>query len=170
VAPGAAAAGVSAVQPGWMRGQVERAGGLTLLLDCYNANPASTRAALDLLELQAAAPRRVAVLGSMLELGEGSDHLHADVLSYALTRGVDVVVATGAFAPAARRVAAVRGGPKVIAADTPAEAYPLLRDELRGDEILLLKASRGVALESLVPKLRADFGAGEDTASGQGGH
>jgi UDP-N-acetylmuramoyl-tripeptide--D-alanyl-D-alanine ligase len=52
VAPADAARGVSSVQPGWMRGQVERAGGLTLLLDCYNANPQSTRASLETLELQ----------------------------------------------------------------------------------------------------------------------
>ena len=169
VEPGAAAAGVSAVQPGWMRGQVEHAGGLTILLDCYNANPLSTRAALDLLELQTGAPRRVAVLGSMLELGPESDHFHTEVLSYALTRGVDVVVATGAFAAAARRVPAVRRGPRLIAADTLAEAYPLLKRELTGDEVILLKASRGVALESLVPRLHADFGGG-DAPSGQGGH
>ncbi len=172
VEPGAAAAGVSAVQPGWMRGQIERAGGLTLLLDCYNANPVSTRAALDLLELQteAAGQRRVAVLGSMLELGPNSDHFHAEVLSYALTRGLDVVVATGAFASAANRVPAVRHGPRLIAADTLSEAYALLKPELAGSEVILLKASRGVALESLVPRLRADFGAADALPSGQGGH
>lgn len=170
VDPARAAAGVSAVQPGWMRGETTRVGGLTLLLDCYNANPASTRAALDLLELQASAPRRVAVLGSMLELGPGSDHLHAEVLAYALTRGVDVVVATGLFASAAERIAAVRGGPRLVAAETLAEAYPLLKAELRGEEVVLLKGSRGVALESLVPRLREDFAPGDPVPDAQGGH
>ena len=89
---------------------------------------------------------------------------------YALARGVDVVVATGLFASAARRVAPSGGGPRLVAAETLAQAYPLLRAELRGDEVVLLKGSRGVALESLLPMLRADFGPDQGSSAGQGGH
>ena len=170
VEPDAAAAGVSAVQPGWMRGQLERVGGLTLLLDCYNANPFSVRAALDLLELQRAAPRRVAVLGSMLELGVESDALHSDVLSDALTRNVDLVVAIGAFAAAASRIPAVPGGPALVTAETPAAAYPAIKRRLAGDEVVLFKASRGVALETLLPNFREDFGGSGSGDSGPGDH
>ncbi|HCR04400.1 MAG TPA: hypothetical protein DIU18_04365 [Gemmatimonadetes bacterium] len=158
VEPGAAAAGVSSVQPGWMRGQVEGVGGLTLLLDCYNANPLSVRAALELLELQTEAPRRVAVLGSMFELGEQSSALHTDVLRYALARNVDLVVAIGAFAAAASHVPGAPGGPTLLTAESPMNAYARLKEYLVGDEAVLLKASRAVELEAIVPKIREDFG------------
>jgi len=174
VDPAVAAAGVSGVQPGWMRGQVEHVGGLTLLLDCYNANPQSTRASLDMLELQRGAGR-VAVLGSMLELGGLSDSLHEEVLRHALARDLDVVVATGEFAHAARVVGAHShsGRPTLVILEDPIGEYPRLRGILEGDEVLLLKASRGVALEALLALLRADFGPAGDTGeqtSGGGRH
>jgi UDP-N-acetylmuramoyl-tripeptide--D-alanyl-D-alanine ligase len=159
---------VSEVQPGWMRGQVERAGGLKLLLDCYNANPQSTRASVEMLELQKGGAR-VAVLGSMLELGDLSDALHEDVLRHALARDVDVVVATGKFAQAARAVGAHSGRPALVILEDPVGEYPRLKGILKGDEVVLLKASRGVALEALVPLIRADFGTAGDTPAG-GGH
>jgi UDP-N-acetylmuramoyl-tripeptide--D-alanyl-D-alanine ligase len=163
----AAAAGLSSVQPGWMRGQTERVGGLTLLLDCYNANPQSTRASLDLLELQRGGGR-VAVLGSMLELGALSDGLHEDVLAHALARDLDVVVATGKFARAARTLGAHSGRPALVILEDPVAEYPRLRELLKGAEVVLLKASRGVSLERLLPLIRADFGAPGD-APAQGG-
>ena len=169
VDPYAAAAGLSGVQPGWMRGQTERLGELTLLLDCYNANPQSTRAALDVLELQKGHGARVAVLGSMLELGDRSDDLHVDVLRYALAKDLDVVVATGKFAAAAPRAGGGDGHPALVVAPDPVAAYPRLKEILKGDEVVLLKASRGVALESLLPKLRADFGGADASASAVGG-
>ena len=151
-----AAVGVSAVEPGWMRGQVARVGRLTLLLDCYNANPQSTRAALDTLELQDGS--RVAVLGSMLELGGDSDVLHEDVLLRALQRDLDVVVATGKFAGVARELDAGSSRPALVILDDPLAEYARLREILTGEEVVLLKASRGVALEGLLPRLSADFG------------
>ncbi|GMV08049.1 MAG: UDP-N-acetylmuramoyl-tripeptide--D-alanyl-D-alanine ligase [Gemmatimonadota bacterium] len=150
----AAAQGISAVEPGGMRGEVRRVGDLTLLVDCYNANPPSVRAALELLHGHAG-QRKVAVLGSMLELGEASERLHAEVLRHALALGVDTVVATGAFASAAQGV----GDGRVLAFAEWKDAYAPLRDLLEGDEVVLLKASRGVALEGMLPLLEADFGA-----------
>jgi UDP-N-acetylmuramoyl-tripeptide--D-alanyl-D-alanine ligase len=169
VSPAAAAAGISGVQAGWMRGQVERAGGLTLLLDCYNANPQSTRASLDMLELQKGGGR-VAVLGSMLELGPLSDGLHEDVLRHAMARDLDVVVATGKFAHAARVVGAHGGRPALVILEDPVAEYARLREVLRGEEVVLLKASRGVSLEKLIPLIRADFGGGADGSAAPGGH
>ena len=169
VDPASAASGIASVQPGWMRGQVEKIGGLSLLLDCYNANPQSTRAALDLLELQTGAGRRVAVIGSMLELGDRSDVLHEDVLRYALARDLDVVVATGKFAAAASAVGAGNGRPALVVAEDPTAARPLLKALLHGDEVVLLKASRGVALEKLLPLLRTDFGSAGDAQPSAGG-
>jgi len=150
----AAAEGVSAVGAGSLRGEVRRLGGLTVLVDCYNANPPSVRAALDLLASRSGG-RKVAVLGSMLELGEASAALHAAVLRHALSLRLGLVVATGAFADAA---AGIRDDRLVTATDWKS-VYPALRERLAGDEVVLLKASRGVALEGILPLLAADFGA-----------
>jgi UDP-N-acetylmuramoyl-tripeptide--D-alanyl-D-alanine ligase len=92
----------------------------------------------------------------MLELGEASDRLHEEVLAEALARRIDLIVATGAFAAAAR----VNGGvepSRLITAPDWKTAYPLLRERLAGDEVVLLKASRGVALEGILPLIERDF-------------
>lgn len=152
VSPAEAVAGLEEVGSGSMRGEIRRIGDLTVIVDCYNANPPSVRAALDVLEGRSA-NRRVAVLGTMLELGPESGRLHREVLADALSRDVDLVVATGGFAEAAPD-----GEPRVVAAGDWKEAWPALQERLVGDEIVLLKASRGVALEGILPLLEADFG------------
>lgn len=156
VSPADAARGIGTAQSNPLRGEVRRIGGLTVIVDCYNANPQSVRAALDVLEGQGAEARRVAVLGTMLELGGESARLHRDVLDSALAREIDLVVATGGFATAAESRGGRDGDRLVPAADWKA-AYPLLRARLAGDEIVLLKASRGVKLEGILPLLEADF-------------
>jgi UDP-N-acetylmuramoyl-tripeptide--D-alanyl-D-alanine ligase len=156
VAPADAARGLATAESNPLRGEIRRIGGLTVIVDCYNANPQSVRAALDVLEGQGADARRVAVLGTMLELGSESDRLHREVLAYALDREVDLVVATGGFAGAADEIGSL-DGERVITAAGWSEAYPLLRERRAGDEVVLLKASRGVKLEGILPLLEADF-------------
>jgi UDP-N-acetylmuramoyl-tripeptide--D-alanyl-D-alanine ligase len=165
VAPRDAARGLATTRTGSLRGEIRRIGDLTVIVDCYNANPQSVRASLDVLEQQGAVAQRVAVLGTMLELGDASERLHRDVLRDALTRNVDLVVATGAFGAAAEGLDLAEST-RVIAASDWQEAYPELRARLEGDEIVLLKASRGVALEGIVALIEADFTgtSGERTA------
>lgn len=158
---GPAVRGLEQYRPQGMRGEQLHAGDLTLLLDCYNANPQSVRAALDLLSLIPSAGRRVAVLGSMLELGDRSEALHDQLLRETLSRAVDVVLALGEFAAAAERLRGTgrEGRDTALLASTDAgEGYALLREHLEGNELILLKGSRGVALERLVPLIEADFG------------
>jgi UDP-N-acetylmuramoyl-tripeptide--D-alanyl-D-alanine ligase len=155
--PAVAAQGITNARPGWMRGEVLRLGQLTLLLDCYNANPQSTLASIGVLE-EWNARRRVALLGSMLELGAQSGQLHRRVLADVLSRSIDLVVASGAFAHAAESMQPESRGVQLLVAEQPGTAYALLREQLAGDEVVLLKASRGVALEKLVPLFEADFG------------
>jgi UDP-N-acetylmuramoyl-tripeptide--D-alanyl-D-alanine ligase len=103
----------------------------------------------------------VAVLGTMLELGRRSRQLHREVLEDALSRPLDLVVAVGGFAEAARELEAPTSddrAPRLLVVDDVQEAYPELLPELNGGEIVLLKASRGVELEQLVPLLEWDFG------------
>jgi len=153
-----AARRVGRVKAQGMRSEIRVLGGLTLVLDCYNANPQSVRAALDLLETVQVLGPRVAVLGSMLELGEDTRLFHRQALEDALLRSVDLIVATGLFAEAAQWVTPPSGGPELVAAPTLDEAGEVLRDRLGGTEVILLKASRGVAMESLLPGLEARFG------------
>ena len=166
VPPASAAAGVSSVGPGAMRGEVRRAGGLTLLVDCYNANAAGVAAAVTTLQGMAAEGRRVAVLGSMLELGERSAFIHRETLASALRSGIDRYVLTGAFARAAAELAdeefplAADRVHLVHDVDELADRLP----ELVGPrDTILLKASRGVRLERAIPVLES-LGGGEGDA------
>lgn len=147
-----------------MRSEVRLLGSLMLLVDCYNANPQSVRAALDLLTTVQQLGRRVAVLGSMLELGDEARLLHRQVLEDALSRPLDVVVATGLFAEAARWVSRPSGAPELLIADTLQEAGDRLLDLLGGTEVVLLKASRGVAMESLVTVLEETYGGATESS------
>jgi len=149
-----AARGVGQVEAGPMRGEIRRIGGLTLIVDCYNANPQSVRAALDLLVDIEPGRTKVAVLGSMLELGDRSEVLHEMLLDEAAALGLDLLVATGDFA----RTADPSGPTPVVSFVEPLEAYAELRGRLAGDEVLLMKASRGVAMERLIPLFEEDFG------------
>ena len=85
--------GIAAVQPTGGRSNIIRAGSLTIIDDCYNANPVSMCAALDLLALSDT--RKAAILGDMFELGEDSAAMHARVGRYAAQSGTDVVICIG---------------------------------------------------------------------------
>ncbi|MEB3184902.1 MAG: UDP-N-acetylmuramoyl-tripeptide--D-alanyl-D-alanine ligase [Cyanobacteriota bacterium] len=126
-------------------------GGLTVLDETYNASPEAVLAALELLASQGG--RRFAVLGTMLELGEQSEALHRQVAERARERGLDglVVVASGPEAAAMAEAAA--GLPRLAVVATPEQAAAPLAEWLAPGDVLLLKASRGVALERLLPLL-----------------
>ncbi|HSU15190.1 UDP-N-acetylmuramoyl-tripeptide--D-alanyl-D-alanine ligase [Longimicrobium sp.] len=148
-----------------MRNEWRRVGSLNVLADCYNANPPSTRAALDLLASLPSSGEKIAVIGTMRELGGHAEGLHRSVGEAALARlgsGIDLLVATGDFVPA---IGDADGEARVIAAEDPLEAYEALRPRLKGDETILLKGSRGVALERLIPLLERDFAGGAAAAS-----
>lgn len=152
---------LEALMPAGLRGERRRIGGMELVLDCYNANPQSVRAALDTLSSRRWAAPRVAILGTMLELGTQEAPLHREILGYALDSGVERIVAVGAFAEAAREIPdPIREGVELIPVPEPVQVPERLFPLLRGDELVLLKGSRGIRLETLVPAFEAVF-AGE---------
>lgn len=160
VDPAEAAKGVGRVGPAAMRGEIRTVGSLTVIVDCYNANPQSVRAALDLLGDLKTDGGSVAVLGSMLELGDLAPALHEAILAEALSRDLDVIVATGDFAAAARQPvhqSPVSAGRLIVASD-PLDAYRALVGRLAAGQTVLLKGSRGVRLERLLEPLARDFG------------
>lgn len=170
VPPAKAARGIARVQASAMRGEVRSVGTVTLILDCYNANPQSVGAALELLATYPELGSCIAVLGSMLELGDRSAALHRQVLSDALSRPLDLVLATGLFAEAAESLGQHKGGEAraaLMAVEDLDAAYSALRERMRGGETVLLKASRGVAMERLVPLFERDFG-GQSESPGEG--
>ena len=126
-------------------------GGLTLLDETYNASPEAVLAALELLAAQPG--RRFAVLGTMLELGERSLELHQEVAARAVQLGLDglVLVDGGAEGKAMAEVAAPL--PHLQLVSHPEDAAAPLAAWLKSGDVLLLKASRGVALERLIPLL-----------------
>jgi len=145
---------------GWSaphRVQLVRTGGITLIDDTYNASPGSVVAALDVL---AGLPgRRVAVLGEMLELGDGHEAGHRAV-GEAAAATVDRLVVIGEEASGIVDGAVDAGlDPSVITQCADSEAaLDHLRPRLREGDVVLVKASRGVELDLLVDALVADLG------------
>jgi UDP-N-acetylmuramyl pentapeptide synthase len=133
-----------AVELSALRGQRREVGGVTVIDDCYNANPMSMRAALDDLAATATPTgRRVAVLGDMLELGPDEVRFHEEIGAHARAARVDLLVTVG---PLARAMGPAFGGVTQHAA-TAADAAALLPGLLAGGDTVLVKASRGVGLE-----------------------
>ena len=130
-----------------LRGQeVELPGGVTVVNDCYNANPMSMRAALEHL---AAAParRRIAVLGEMAELGPGAGRFHAEVAEQAGAAGIDVLVAVG---EGARAYLEAFAGPERHGVASPEEAGALLERVAGPGDRVLVKGSRSAGLERVL--------------------
>jgi UDP-N-acetylmuramoyl-tripeptide--D-alanyl-D-alanine ligase len=166
-----------------LRGErIELPGEITLIDDCYNANPMSMRAAIEDLTETASlsasvslsglmpAPgraRKLAVLGDMLELGsEAGPALHREVGAYASARGVDVLVTVG---PLAAAMAGTFAGEAHSVPDAQAAAE-LLEALLREGDTVLVKGSRGIGLERVAQILQAGAAvpAGGGPSSGRG--
>jgi UDP-N-acetylmuramoyl-tripeptide--D-alanyl-D-alanine ligase len=176
-AVGVEPAGRVDVSFGALRGEhVVLPSGAVVINDCYNANPLSMRAALDDLATHSPEGRRIAVLGDMLELGPGEREAHRELGEYAARSGLDALVAVGplsaelagAFAaatpaaapdsPAAATPAAASGSPAaatpaILRAADAAEAAAIARELVGPGDVVLVKGSRGIALEAVAEAL-----------------
>jgi UDP-N-acetylmuramoyl-tripeptide--D-alanyl-D-alanine ligase len=143
-----------------LRGEeIELPGGAVVVNDCYNANPISMRAALDYLADLAAerqAPRSVAVLGEMAELGPGGPEFHREVGAHAAATGVKVLVAVGELGD--QYVQGYGDAGDVHRAADASEAALLVRDLIGPGDVLLVKGSRSVGLEKVAASLMGDAG------------
>lgn len=148
-----AARGISGMPQPKMRVAWEKVGKAILINDAYNANPGSTRAAIELITSSGESRQRVIVLGTMRELGPKSAECHDDIAALALQSGAQVVAGIGEFAPALERMG--KGDARVVTADDVDDLWPKLAPRLAPDAIILLKASRGVQLERVVPHITA---------------
>jgi UDP-N-acetylmuramoyl-tripeptide--D-alanyl-D-alanine ligase len=144
--------GMLDVQLSPLRGQrIELPGPVLVIDDCYNANPMSMRAALDDLA-ESASGRRVAVLGDMLELGAERERFHVELGAYANECAIDVLVTVG---PLAALIATEFAGEHHTTQDAAGAATCVARLAAAGDTVLV-KGSRGVGLEVVAERLRAE--------------
>jgi len=140
------------LRPASRRGEVVRlAKGVIVIDDSYNASPAATRRALDMLRMTSGAGRRVAVLGEMLELGDRAIALHADVGRAAAAARLDLLVTVGGEPAGGLAREHTR---HVATSDEAAEASASL---VRPGDLVLVKGSRGVRTDKVVDRLKAEF-------------
>jgi UDP-N-acetylmuramoyl-tripeptide--D-alanyl-D-alanine ligase len=144
------ARGLEAVTLPGARMQVVEARGAWIINDAYNANPASMKAALVALREFPGATRRVAVLGSMGELGRHATELHREVGAFAAGQEVDFLIAVGPHAEAYVFGAMQTGLRHVARALDADEAAVALRTILRAGDTVLVKGSHFMGLERLV--------------------
>ena len=145
----------------WRMEPHERADGVLVLNDAYNANPDSMRAALKTLAALArgrSGSRTIAVLGEMLELGSSSYEQHDAIGRLAVRLGICRLLVVGGGARPIHRAAAAEsswGGESVLVPDADA-ATEWLRDRVRPSDLVLVKASRAVGLERVAAALVDD--------------
>jgi len=149
-----------------MRAETLQIGSLTVLNDCYNANPASMRNALAMLaNLRSSSDanrhrRLVFICGRMAELGPQTESLHEELGVAAAKAGVDLLVAVGEEPKTAARVARQTAGHdlQTICFDDTQSVCEHVQEFLREDDIILVKGSRTARLERVVQELTKNYG------------
>lgn len=121
--------------------------------DCYNANPVSTKAAIDLLCL--ADKRKVAILGDMFELGREENELHSQVGEYAAKKKLDVIICIGELSKHMYNGACGNNiSSKIYRFDTRDEALEKIHNIIKDGDSILVKASHGMAFDKIVEELK----------------
>jgi UDP-N-acetylmuramoyl-tripeptide--D-alanyl-D-alanine ligase len=147
--PVAVGRALESLEPGAARMEPRTVRGATLIIDCYNANPDSVRAALETLASWPGSRRRIAVLGDMLELGREAVPLHRE--TGAAVRDAELWV-TGDFAAEYANGARAAGVEVRTFADK-AQLADALGPQLGPGVTVLIKGSRGAALEEVVTRI-----------------
>lgn len=147
--------GLEKFRPAPMRSEIRRWGGVMYLYDCYNANPASVKAALELLVTLAPAQRSIAVLGDMLELGPQEARFHQEIGREAAKHRVAHLIACGVFGRQMQvGVQKAGGGTLVSVVSDAIEAGKVLRTIVKRGDVVLIKASRGAKMERVLDAVR----------------
>jgi UDP-N-acetylmuramoyl-tripeptide--D-alanyl-D-alanine ligase len=156
----AAAALTDARVSRWRMELTATSAGLVVLNDAYNANPGSTRAALESFSRMRVAGRRVAVLGQMAELGGTAAQAHRDIGQLVARLSLDGLVVVGAGVEELAAGAAAEWGSdaRIRRAETVEDAMAVLAELLTDDDAVLVKASRSVGLERVAEALVAAHG------------
>ena len=142
--------GIDNLEATSMRLQVIKKQGLTIINDCYNASPDSMKSSLDVLSAYKSG-RRVAILGDMYELGDESEKAHFEVGKYANDK-VDILIVIGEYI---KNFKDGFNNDSIIMYNTKEECIKELENIVEKDDVVLVKASRGVKLEDVVKSLEA---------------
>jgi UDP-N-acetylmuramoyl-tripeptide--D-alanyl-D-alanine ligase len=151
--PGAVIAqGLARFRPAEMRSQVMAHQGVHIINDCYNANPASMQAAIQLLAQWSPARERIAVLGDMLELGMETQRLHRDLGRFLATHNISRLIVAGSLGREIAEGARQGGMASTRIAETidAVAAADLLKTIVQQGDVVLVKASRGMKMEQVV--------------------
>ncbi len=156
----AIAQGLSKFRPAAMRSQVSVHRGVKLILDCYNANPASMTAAVQLLAQVRVKGKKIAVLGDMLELGPNAAQMHEEVGEFVARHGIDRLIACGPLGRSLAKGARIAGqDPSHIMEVSDAhDAADAVNALARPGDAVLIKASRGMKLELVADALKGFAG------------
>lgn len=148
--------GLESYQGTPMRMQKMVANGITIIDDTYNSNPASLRAAVELLSTMECSSKRVAVVGDMLEMGEQSDELHREAGSFIASFSIQLLVTVGNEAAKMAEAALAAGiaEDSVVICETNPQAITYLREILTAGDVTLIKGSRGMKMEEIVEALK----------------
>ena len=136
-----------------MRMEIKEANGFKIVSDCYNANPSSTKMALQTLGNMKLEGKRIAVLGDMLELGKESGNLHKQIGAMVPEMNFDMLLAVGKEAKKYVEGAKARGMKNVQYFETVPEVVTRLSEIVAEGDVLLVKGSRGMHLEQVVEAL-----------------
>ena len=148
------AEGIACVEPVNGRSHLMKVKDMVVIDDCYNANPVSTKAALDL--LVTASGRKVAILGDMFELGERSGQMHAEVGAYAVEQGVDALFCVGEQSRYMYDAALERydGAQDIRYFSDRDELLESLSGLVEPGDTVLIKASHGMEFHRIVERLQ----------------
>jgi UDP-N-acetylmuramoyl-tripeptide--D-alanyl-D-alanine ligase len=149
------AAALGSVRPPDKRGETVHLRGIIIINDCYNSNPAALKAMMDVLQSMPAS-RHVLVAGEMLELGPTGPQLHHDCGAYAEGKADWVIGVRGLARNLVEGATSV--GVQAEYVDTPQQAGELLAKQLQPGDVVLMKASRGVKLETALDVLQQKLG------------
>ena len=152
--PATAAKALSRYHTTGHRQNITHHAGVTVIEDCYNANPDSMKAALHTLEAYPTQGRRVAVLGDMFELGSISDAAHTQLGEDAAQASVALLLTVGEATRLTHRRAVALGVPAVHCASKK-DAVEILSAYCDRDDVVLVKASHGMAFETILDDLYA---------------
>lgn len=149
--------GIGEVSPVGGRSHIIHGARFTVIDDCYNANPMSMKAALELLTMSdlTISPRRVAILGDMFELGKNEHELHAEVGRYARASDIHVLICVGALCKSMYEaaVSVENIGQKVYYFTDKDSLLCELETILQDKDTVLVKASHGMHFEEVVARL-----------------
>jgi len=142
-----------------MRIEQQRIGNITIINDAYNANPESVRAALQYLSEIDEEGRKVFVCGDMLELGSESAQLHKEIGETVSGLNIDLLWTVGKYASEIAKAAKSSGTPEsqVISFQDVSDITPAEINELRENDIVLIKGSRGMHMENIIEKFKEFF-------------